>query len=85
MILEDVSRRNRGEQRDDDDIRIISRGLNTPSSLERTQVFSVLFPPAGKFATRIRELKVVVRKVRVDKLRSVMFCSKNTRFQCCNR
>lgn len=51
MILEDVSRRIRGEQRDDDDNNIMSRGVNTPSSLERTQGFSVLFPLAGKFAT----------------------------------
>lgn len=66
MILKDVSRRNRGEQRDDD-ICIIPIGVNTPNSLERTQVFSVLFPPAGKFATWIRNLKVVVRKVRAEK------------------
>jgi hypothetical protein len=58
MILEYVSGRNRGEQRDDDYIRIISRGVNTPSSLERTQVFSVLFPPVGKFKKWIKDLKV---------------------------
>jgi hypothetical protein len=88
MILEDVSGRNRGEQRDDDDdddIRIISRGVNTPSSLERTQVFSVLFPPVRKFKKWIRDLKVAVPKVRAEKLTSVMCCCKKTRFQICNR
>ena len=44
MILEDVSGRNRGEQRNY--ISIISRGVNTPNSLERTPV---RFPPLGKF------------------------------------
>jgi hypothetical protein len=40
MILEDGSGCNRGEYRDDDDIRI-SNGVNTPNSLERTRAFNV--------------------------------------------